>query len=326
MLTFIVRRLLNYAVMLFVAVSGTYFLASSFLSPRSNYLARRPVPPEHSIDLSLNEANINDKTPLVTRYVHWLGDVLHGNFGLTPDLAPINGELPHRILLSTELLALSTVLAVIIGVGLGVYTAIRQYKLSDRLSNGFTVLIMCIPAPVLYLFVVLGGIRFNEATGHRWLYVTGLGDSSVQGFFPSLVDYLQHIALPTIGLTLIGYTAYHLTQRTYLLDTLNEDYVRTARAKGVRHHVAIRRHALRTSLIPTAMGVAWSIAAMFTGAVFAENQFGINGIGKYFIDALGKNDINGVVAAAGFAGVCTCAGLLLADVVVALLDPRIRIS
>lgn len=327
MLSFIARRLINYVVMLFVAVSGTYFLASGFLNPRSNYLALRPVPPQSSIDKSLDYAGINDKTSMFARYWDWLQNVVvHGSFGFSPEGAPINGELPHKILLSSELLIIATVLSVIIGVSLGVWTAIRQYKPSDRAANGVSVLLLCVPAPVLYIFVALGGIKFNDAIGHRLFFVTGLGDSSVQGFFPSLIDFAQHVALPTIGLTLIGYTGYHLTQRTYLLDNINADYVRTARSKGVRNATAIRRHALRTSLIPTAIGVAWSVAALFTGAIFAENQFGVAGMGKYFIDSLSKNDINATVAIAGFAGVCTVIGLVLADVVVALLDPRIRIS
>lgn len=327
MLTFIVRRVANYFVMIFVATSIAYFLASEFLNPRSNYLGLRPVPPKASIDASLNAANINDEVSVFVRYGRWLQDLfVHGSFGLSPDKAPINPELWSRAWQSTQLLIWGTVLSILIGVGLGVWTAIRQYKVSDRVFNSITVLLICVPAPVLYLFIVLAGIKFNDAIGSRWFFVTGLGDSDVAGFWPSTVDYLQHLALPTLGIFLIGYTNYHLTQRTYLLDTMSADYVRTARAKGVRHSVAIRRHALRTSLIPTAMGVAWNIATIFTGALFAEAVFAINGLGKYFVDTLSKNDINAVTAVAAFGGVCTCVGLLLADVVVALLDPRIRLT
>ncbi len=320
MLKFIVRRSLNYAVMLFAATLLAYFLASAFLNPRSNYLQMRPQPPQASIDASLNLANVNDKVPVIERYWTWLKQVvLHWNWGLSPMGEPVNHEIAHRAVVSAELVSIATILAVVIGVSVGVASAIRQYKLFDRISNAISVFFLVCPPFVLALLVVLGGIRFNNGLGVRWFYVTGLGGGGV-------LDYLQHVALPTLTLTLLGYVGYHLTQRTYLLDTMNADYVRTARAKGVRKSVAIRRHALRTALIPTAMGVVWSITSVITGAVFVETIFAIDGAGRYFIEALTKNDINGSVAVAAMGGASTCLGLLLADIVVAMLDPRIRVS
>src|SRR5690606_36664491 len=126
-----------------------------------------------------------------------------------------------------------------------------------------SVFFLITPRFVLALLVALIYLNFQEATGLNPLYVTG----PIQGGF---FEYLRYIALPTVALTLSGYVAYHLTQRTYLLDTINDDYVRTARAKGLPKNVAVRRHALRTSLIPTTMGVALSRALMVTGAVFVE--------------------------------------------------------
>jgi peptide/nickel transport system permease protein len=306
--------------MLFAATTLAYFLASSFLNPRSNYVQMRPRPPEASIDASLNLANVNDKVPVAERYAKWLEQVvLHWNWGLSPQGERVNAAVAYRAVNSAKLVFLATLLSVAIGVSLGVAAAIRQYRLFDRLSNAVSAFFLVCPTFVLALLIVLGGIRFNDAIGARWFYVTGLGDG---GF----VDYLQHVALPTLTLTLVGYVGYHLTQRTYLLDTMNADYVRTARAKGLPKHVAIRRHALRTSLIPTAMGVVWSLTSVITGAVFTETIFAIDGAGKYFIDALVKNDINGSVAIAAMGGFTTCLGLLLADIVVALLDPRIRVN
>jgi peptide/nickel transport system permease protein len=320
MLMFIGRRLLNYSVMLFVATTLTYFLASSFLNPRSNYIEMQPRPPEESIDLSLNLANVNDKVPVVERYFVWLDKVaLHWDWGLSAQGESVNAAIAYRAVVSAKLVLIATVLAAVIGVSIGVATAIRQYRLFDRVSSAVSAFFLVCPTFVLGLLIVLAGIRFNDAVGVRWFYVTGLGDGG-------LLDYLRHVALPTLTLTLVGYVGYHLTQRTYLLDTINADYVRTARAKGLPKHVAIRRHALRTSLIPTAMGVAWSLTSVITGAVFVETIFAIDGAGKYFIDALTQNDINGSVAIAAMGGFTTCAGLLLADIVVALLDPRIRIS
>lgn len=320
MLKFIVRRMVSYVAMLFVATSITYFLASMFLDPRSNYLALRPQPPEESIDRSLDYANVNPDTPLLERYGTWLkGLVLHLDFGRSPQGEPINDQLWHRALISLELVTLATLLAIVIGIAVGVASAIRKYSLYDRTTNAISVFFLVTPRFVLALLVALLYLNFQEATGLNPLYVTG----PIQGGF---LEYLRYIALPTVTLTLAGYVTYHLTQRTYLLDTINDDYVRTARAKGLRKNVAIRRHALRTSLIPTTMSVALSLALMVTGAVFVEQIYAINGAGLYFIDTLSQNDINGAVGVAFLGGVATCVGLLLADIATAMLDPRIRIS
>ena len=324
---FLLRRTANYVAMLFVAVSATYLLASLFMDPRSNYLSRNPRPPMDSINASLTAANINDEDPLLLRYWRWLTDiVLHWNWGLSPDQEPVASAVATRIGASTQLVLLATVLAIVIGVAIGVYTAIRQYKWQDRVLGGFATFFLVIPTAVLALFVVIGAIYINEALGFRLFYVTGLHSYEGDQLFPWLLDFAQHLILPTIVLTIIGAVSYHLTQRTYLLDTMKADYVRTARAKGLPLHLAIRKHALRTSLIPTAVNVAFSIATVFTGAVITETIFAINGLGRYFVTTIVNNDINGATCIAAFAGVCTLVGALLADLVVAWLDPRIRIS
>ena len=327
MLKYIIRRLLNYVVMLFIATSATYFLASAFMDPRSNYATRHPRPPEASINTALNNANINDQTPVFIRYLRWLkGVVTQWDWGLAPDQSSVREAVSSRIVASVELVTLATILSIIIGVSIGVYTAIRQYQWQDRVLNMIATFFLVIPPAVLGLFVVLIAISFNGAVGARIFYVTGL--QSYAGSNPALVltDFLQHVILPTIVLTLPGAVGYHLTQRTYLLDTMNADYVRTARAKGLTLNQAIRKHALRTSLIPTTVSVAFSIASVFTGAVITETVFAINGLGQYFVKTISNNDINGSVCIAAFGGVCTLAGALLADILSAWLDPRIRLS
>jgi peptide/nickel transport system permease protein len=327
MVRFLVRRVCNYVVMLFLATSLTYFLASGFLDPRSNYLSLHPTPPIESINRSLTAANINDEDPLLGRYWHWLTNiVLHWNWGLSPNQEPVAGAISARIGASVQLVTTATILAILIGVGIGVYTAIRQYKWQARVLGSVAAFFLVVPTAVLALFVVIGAIYLNKALGFRLFYVTGLHSYEGHNTLRWLSDFGQHLVLPTIVLTIIGAVGYHLTQRTYLLDTMNADYVRTARAKGLPLYQAIRKHALRTSLIPTTVNVAFAIASVFTGAVITETIFAINGLGRYFVTTLNNNDINGAVAIAAFGGVCTLAGALLADIAVSWLDPRIRIS
>ena len=326
-LLYIFKRVVSYAVMIFVATSLTFFMASAFMSPRSNYESKTPRPPQESIEKSLNDANLNDKTPIMERYGTWLNGIFsQWDWGKTPEGSSVNAEISSRIMNSVKLLALSTVLSVVIGVSLGVYTAQRQYQWQDRFWSGVASIFMVIPTVVLAILIVFFAIEINTASGARIFYVTGLSSYTGDNFLLALLDFLQHIFLPTVVLTIITSVGYHLGQRTYLLDEMHADYVRTARAKGLTRKQAIRKHALRASLIPTSVNVAFSIASIFTGAVMTEKIFAIHGMGEYFINCINNNNINGAVAVAAFSGACTLVGALLADLFAAALDPRIKMS
>ncbi|WP_077597669.1 ABC transporter permease [Olsenella urininfantis] len=324
---YIAKRVLSYMVMIFVATSLTYFLASAFMSPRSNYESRTPRPPQESIEASLNATNLNDKTPILERYKTWLGNIAtHWDWGKTPTGSSVNEEMSSRLAASVQLMTLATVISIVVGVSLGVYTAQRQYQWQDRFFGGMASLFMVVPTVVLAILIVFFAIEVNQLAGTRLFYVTGLSSYDGTNPFMALLDFLQHILLPTVVLTIISSVGYHLGQRTYLLDEMHADYVRTARAKGLTRKQAIRKHALRASLIPTAVSVAFSIAGIFTGAVMTEKIFAIHGLGEYFINCINNNNIHGAVAVAAFSGACTLVGALLADLFAAALDPRIKMS
>lgn len=324
---YIAKRVLSYMVMIFVATSLTYFLASAFMSPRSNYESRTPRPPQESIEASLNATNLNDKTPILERYKTWLGNIAtHWDWGKTPTGSSVNEEMSSRLAASVQLMTMATVISIVVGVSLGVYTAQRQYQWQDRFFGGMASLFMVVPTVVLAILIVFFAIEINQLAGTRLFYVTGLSGYDGTNPLMALLDFLQHILLPTVVLTIISSVGYHLGQRTYLLDEMHADYVRTARAKGLTRKQAIRKHALRASLIPTAVSVAFSIAGIFTGAVMTEKIFAIHGLGEYFINCINNNNIHGAVAVAAFSGACTLVGALLADLFAAALDPRIKMS
>jgi peptide/nickel transport system permease protein len=155
--------------------------------------------------------------------------------------------------------------------------------------------------------------------------VAGSQSPTVTGFWPLVLDRLRHLAPPTIALTVISYAGYHLLQRSLLLDNINADYVRMARATGLTRSAAIRRHGLRTSLIPVAASIAFTVPALFTGAVLTETIFGWEGMGRYFVTTISKNDVHGAVAVAAFGALMTAIGAILADLAVVVLDPRVRV-
>ncbi|MFE6778505.1 ABC transporter permease [Streptomyces sp. NPDC057702] len=324
---YVMRKAGGWLLMIAVATNATYFLASWFLDPRSNYQELRPARSEEQIGRALAPYNLDPGVPLVQRWWNWLTSVtLDFDWGTSPTGVSVNGEVGYRALVSAELVLAATVLSVVIGVALAVYTATRQYGLADRVSQAVSIAVFNIPTSVAALAVVFVAIWLNQHAGFDFLYVAGENSPNVEGLLPTIGDRLLHLILPTLTLTLMGYVGYHLTQRSLLLDTINADFVRTAQATGLTRAQAVRRHALRASLIPTAASVAFSVPAIFTGAIITETIFGWNGMGRYVIQTISKNDVHGTVAVAAFAAVLTAIGAILADIATVFLDPRVRVN
>jgi len=327
MTKYLMKKLGGWLAIIFIATNITFFLATAFLDPKSNYVGRRPPLPDDQIQRTLQPLNLSDNTPLFERWWTWLSNILfHWDWGESPLGESVNQQISFRIWVSAELLLLATVLSVIIGVAIGVYTASNQYKVGDRIWQGISIVTMNLHIVVASIITVAFGLWVNRITGSRIFYVTGASKYGVHGLFPTLLDFLQHVALPTFSLLLVSYAGYHMMQRSLLLDNLNADYVRTARAKGLPRRKAIRKHALRTSIIPVATSVAFSIPGIFTGAIMTEKIFAWQGMGDYFITALSHNDIYGTVAVAAFGAFTTAVAAILADITVVILDPRVRVS
>jgi peptide/nickel transport system permease protein len=324
---YLLRKTAGWLAMIVVATNLTYFLASAFLNPSANYLLLRPPRTPEQIDRSLAQYNLGPSTPLVERWWRWLtGIVLHWDWGSSPVGEHVNEQIAFRVGVSAQLVLCSLVLSTVIGISLGVYTAARQYRAADRFLQALSVVTLNIPTVVAALVVVLLAIALNQSLGTTLLYVAGAQSPTVTGFWPLVVDRIQHLVPPTISLTVISYAGYHLLQRSLLLDTINADYVRMARAKGLTRQAAIRRHGLRTSLIPVATSIAFAVPALFTGAVITETIFAWQGMGQYFITTISKNDVHGAVAVAAFGALMTAIGAILADITVVALDPRVRVT
>jgi len=326
-LRYLVRKSLGWLLMIVVATNLTYFLANFFLDPRANYLQLRPPRTPEQINLSLDQYNLSPETPLLQRWWHWIsGIVLRWDWGFSPIGESVNGQIGFRIGVSAQLVLFALILSTTIGIALAVYTASRQYRFADRFHQGLSIITLNIPMVVAGLAVVLLAISLNQSLGTTLLFVAGAQSPGVSGFWPLLVDRFQHLVLPTVALVVTSYAGYHMLQRSLLLDNINSDYVRMARAKGLTRQQAIRRHGLRTSLIPVATSIAFAIPALFTGAVITETIFAWEGMGRYFVTTIGKNDVHGVVAVAAFGALMTAIGAILADIVVVALDPRVRVN
>jgi peptide/nickel transport system permease protein len=326
MLRYIGRRLLNYAVLLYVAISLTFVLAATQLNPRALFQLRQPPIEPAIIEQQLLKYNLSDTVPLIERYWIWLTGIFHGDWGKSPLGVDVAEQIQTRMWVSLRLLLIGTLAGIIIGVAVGAWTATRQYKLSDRTITAISLLIISTPAFVVGHLTQIGATWYNNTSRTRTFEF--IGETGDVGDYPfaDLVDRGQHLLLPTFVLIILGAASMSRIQRNLMLDSLGADYVRTARAKGLRESKAVMKHALRTALIPTGTYFAFSVATMFVGATFTERIFSFPGIGQYGVDTITNRDVFGVVAVTAFAGVCVLAGAVLSDIMVAILDPRVRLQ
>ena len=324
MTRFLARRLLNYIVLLAIASFLVFALASLEFKPLDNLLQRNPRPPQAVIDAKAAELNL-DK-PIPVRYGDWVAGAVRGDFGTTIGGQPIADELGRRVGVTLRLLVIGTVMGTAIGVVVGAWGAIRQYHLSDRVITVLSLFVISTPVFVLANLLILAALRVNTVLGVQLFEYTGeTSPDAVGGAWSQFVDRLQHLVLPTFTLALGAIAGYSRYQRNAMLDVLGQDFIRTARAKGLTRRRALFKHGLRTALIPMATLFAYSLAGLFTGAVFTEKIFGWHGIGEWFVQGIATQDVNIVVAITLFSGVTILLAGLLSDVIYAALDPRVRV-
>lgn len=327
MLKFLLKRLLNYAVLVVIAASLAYILAASTLNTRANYEGRNPPPPASSVNASLDELNANNHTPVLQRYGHWVKGVVQGNFGKTPIADDgVGAEMRRRIGVSLRLLLLGSVIGSVFGVLAGVISAVRQYKVTDHLITFASFLILSTPVFLLAILLKVYSVKFNNLIGSNFLLYTGEKTPNlVGGFGTHLVDRIQHLILPTLAIALGQIAFFSRYQRNAMLDVLGSDFLRTAQAKGLRRGQALFKHGLRTALIPMATFFAYNIGLLITGATFTETIFGWHGMGEWFVASVNTRDINSVAAVALFVSVMVLIAGMLSDIAYAALDPRVRI-
>jgi peptide/nickel transport system permease protein len=320
LLTYAIRRVL-YSIPVLLVSS---FLCFIFVSYAGNPLGQIRITPRIS-QQTIHNLTIQyhlDK-PVVFRYFYWLKDVFAHKFGnslitqqaIWPDITRTMGH-TLQVVLTAELLAL------FLGVIVGIYSAIRQYSPFDY---SFTTLsFLGFAMPVFWLALLLQ-IAFTDIYLHwhvRIFYTSGL--NSTAGGSAWSLDRLQHIALPVATLCVISFALYSRFMRASMLDVLNTDYVRTARAKGLPEWRVIMGHVFRNALIPITTVAALNIGAVFGGAIITEQIYTLDGIGFYFLNRLGASDVYAVMAYLMITAVFIVLFNLIADLIYGFLDPRIR--
>lgn len=251
MTLFLLRRLLNYLLLLVVASFVTYCAAALTFDPLASVLGRTPPPPPEVIAAQRLALGLDDPVP--QRYLTWITGVLQGDFGQTITGQQVTDELWRRAGVSLRLLVVGTVVGVALGVVLGVVGAIRQYKPSDYVGTVFSFVTLSTPVFLLGILLQFVAIQLNGAAGTTLLYFSGETTAGFQGSAgAALLDRLQHLVLPTFAIALTQIAFYSRYQRSAMLDVLGSDFLRTAQAKGLTRSRALFTHGLRTALIPMA--------------------------------------------------------------------------
>jgi peptide/nickel transport system permease protein len=318
--TFIARRVLYSIPVLFFST----FFSFLFVSYASNPLAtvrQNPRATPHLIHLLTLQYHLNQ--PVIVRYFYWVQDVFTNKLGKSlVTLQPIWPDIQRTMSHTAQLCILSESVAIILGIAVGIYSAIRQYSFFDY---GFTtVSFLGFAMPVFWLALLLQ-IAFTDEYNHwgvRIFYTSGLNSIPGESWFT--LDRLQHLALPAVTLCIISFALYSRYMRASMLDVINSDYVRTARAKGVSERKVIMRHIFRNALIPITTVAALNIGGLLGGAIVTETVFTLDGIGYYFVQKLGQGDTYAVMAYLLVTAVIIIIFNLIADITYGFLDPRIR--
>ena len=262
--------------------------------------------------------------------------VLRGDFGLSQQIArdrPVAGLIATRLGPTLLLMGLSNLFALLIAVPIGVYSAVKQYSKFDYVVTTATFFFSAMPTLLLgILGILLFAVTF-QSLGLPYLpaqLATSNADKVVPIFgtivSESLTDRVWHLVLPVSVLTLVSLTGWSRYIRSSMLEVLRQDYVRTARAKGLVERMVILKHALRNSLIPFVTLVVGVIPSLFGGAIVTESIFSWPGLGRLFIDALGRSDYPVSMAILLISTVLILISFLVADVLYTVVDPRIRVS
>ena len=261
--------------------------------------------------------------PLHEQYLAYLTSIARGDLGYSfskhrPVTEAIGSALPNTIVLMT----LGLLGSFAVGVGLGVFQAVRRGSMSDRVASGVSMFFYSMPDFWLALMIML--------TFGYWIPLFPIGGVVDQtmypylGFWERVADRLHHLVLPVLTLTLLAAAGIARYQRSALLDVVRQDFIRTARAKGAGERTVIVRHALRNALLPVITLFGLSVPALLGGTVFVETIFSWPGMGLLTVEAIGTRDYPLVMASVIIGGIMVAVGNLAADLGYAFADPRMR--
>lgn len=284
----------------------------------SNIMDPRMTP---ELKAALQE-KLDPSKPFYIKFVNWISEALHGNFGWSAKhYKPVLEVISENIGCTFALSLAALVLAMLIGIPCGIISATKQYSLVDNVLTVFSLLGLALPtffAGLLLLKV------FAIELG--WLPSFGLSNPSLAKapFMTKLGDYAYHLILPAVVLGLAETASFMRYTRSSMLEVIRSDYIRTARAKGLSEKVVIYRHAFRNAMIPIITLLGFRIPGLISGALMTETIFSLPGVGKLAVEATQTRNYPLLLGINAMITMATLLGTLLADLLYAAVDPRIK--
>ena len=330
MSTYIIRRLLQATIILFGL--SIFFFLILHLTPGGPCSAFEGAGPKAQVQYKACRERMHLDEPLVSQYVAFVREYSHGNLGYSLDGTPITQVILQRLPATILLATVSYFFQLLIALPLGILGALRQYSFFDTTLTFMSYVGLSMPTfwlgiMLLYLFGVhwpifpLGKIESVNIPifwSNAWWHALSQNPPLVLG------DLASHLVLPCITLMVVGIAADSRFMRASMLDVIHQDYIRTAKAKGLRRRVVIMKHAFRNAILPIITNIALYLPALVGGFVITETIFSWNGLGFYFIQSIQDSNYAFLQAFLMLSALAVLMANLLADLTYAWVDPRIR--
>lgn len=280
---------------------------------------------QFALDASMTQADIDRLTrqlgldkPLILRYFDWAWRMLRGDWGTSfRDGVPVLQVIGRHLFATLLLMGSSTAISIAIGTWIGIRGATHRYSGFDYTATIGAMIALSIPT---FWFGLVGIYVFSLKLG--WVPAGNMytiGDQSV-------LNYLHHLILPSLVLSLVSIATWSRYMRSATLDVINQDFIKTARAKGVRERRVVMKHVVGNALLPMITLAGMQLPTILGGALVTETVFTWPGMGRLFLDSLGYSDYPVVMGLLMLSAILTLLGNLIADVIVAMVDPRIRLA
>ena len=319
MLKYIIKRLLL-SILILLGVSFILYMLvdnmpSSFAENKIMEVQKNTPPSQEQMEEIMSIYDLS--------YLEWLKRIVTLDFGVSfIHSAPVVDVIKDNMPVSFLVAAVATVLEFMIAIPLGITAATHQYSIRDYVVTILVMIGISLPS-----FFFGNMLKDWLALKLGWFPVSGLVDAtaSYQGV-QLLIDYAYHMFIPILTIVILSIGARMRMTRTNMLEVLNSDYIRTARAKGLTEKAVINKHAFRNTLIPLVTSMAGLLPSLFSGAIITEQVFDLPGIGNIALDAMNRGDIPFIMGYNMFLALLSVLGVLLADLAYGIVDPRVKLE
>ena len=330
MLKYIAKRL-AYAVLILLGVSVIiYFLIRlmpvDYIQSKIDAISRGGATvSQEMVDAMYTMYGLGDDSFLgiVQGYLGWLGALARFDLGTSfVHAIPVADVIVDHMGVSFAVALIATVFEFMIAIPLGITAATHQYRLRDYIVTILVMIGISLPS-----FFFGNMLKDWFALKLGWFPVSGMETAGASyGGFMRLLDYAKHMFIPVLTIVILSIGARMRMTRTNMLEVLNSDYIRTARAKGLQERAVINKHAFRNTLIPLVTSMAGLLPSLFSGAIITEQVFDLPGIGNIALQAMNAGDIPFIMGYNMFLALLSVLGVLLADLMYGLVDPRVKLE